>query len=409
LVGSVSCPDGGMSDSNHAILLTLPEALTWAKSREPPTALRVLLAMLHQLCRSGRVRALGRPSRGPSDASVPIPASEWVDLWFDSDGEKLRCTDLFLGILPRRRAWTSVQFSQVDLAREWPRVDDAADAVERARMCWWARERQTQNVRERSRQEWIDNFVDKQRRIRRWISFEEIADVCARTAAPASTTEEDDVRSLAYRRLLVSFSRGEFERDGKSQVLMLMPNRYVSIPPHRLTSEYLQGMMNAYGASDFTSDSGLVSDHLRFCWLPCTFCKEWFERHFLEWPNALNPQADTVPIPPERRETQTELEILQPPAPSGRTHQKGQRGRRPGSGSIDDRQALRDMLRLLASGEAPSVNAAADQVAPSRIVKRTGTEASAAARLRRKFANQFGTCPHSGKTWRDIADELQPK
>ena len=116
-----------------------------------------------------------------------------------------------------------------------------------------------------------------------------------------------------------------------------------------------------------------------------------------------------VPVPPESRETITEPEILQPPVPSARGPQKGRPGRKPGSGSFDDRQALWEMLRVLANGDEPSVNAAARRVAKSGTVKKTGSKESLMRRLRTKFATEFGTSPFPGQTWKDIEDELKPK
>jgi hypothetical protein len=67
------------------------------------------------------------------------------------------------------------------------------------------------------------------------------------------------------------------------------------------------------------------------------------------------------------------------------------------------------MLRLLANDKAKSVHAAARCIVASDIVKRIGSGESAVNRLRRKFAARFGTEPPSGKTWRDIALELDSK
>jgi len=122
-----------MSDPDHARFCTLPEALAWGPKRDPPDAFSDFLWTLYELCRSGRVHAVGRrlewtlkSSNGeevarrasmvpqPSDLSEPIPVGEWEDLHFDSDGQKLRTEDLF-SISRERRAWTHVQFSRDDL------------------------------------------------------------------------------------------------------------------------------------------------------------------------------------------------------------------------------------------------------------------------------------------------------
>jgi hypothetical protein len=332
-----------------------------------------------------------------------------MELYFDSDGEKLRSEDLFSGFLHRRRTWISVQFSQADLVREWPKAGAAAFVRELASRYRDQRDPGRRYDRERSRREWIDRFAAKQRQIRRWIPFVEIGDVCARAAALASFVEEREARDLAYRRLVESISRGEFEKNGKSQILMLVPRLHVPIPSHRLTEEYFQGIVNAYGISDFSNDSELVIDQLRYCWVPSELCREWFERHHLAWPGAFNPQVHTVPVPRENRESVTEPEILQPPTPPARAPQKGRPGRLPGSGSFDDSQALREMLRVLANGDELSVHAAARLVAESGTVKKTGSQKSLVSRLRKKFATKFGTSPRSGETWRDIEDELKSK
>jgi hypothetical protein len=80
-------------------------------------------------------------------------------------------------------------------------------------------------------------------------------------------------------------------------------------------------------------------------------------------------------------------------------------GRKKGSGAIDDAPRLRAMLDLLVKGQAPSVHDAARKIAASM----SGTSQSRDAdinRLRGKFAKAYGTEPSEGKTWRDVAAEL---
>jgi hypothetical protein len=55
------------------------------------------------------------------------------------------------------------------------------------------------------------------------------------------------------------------------------------------------------------------------------------------------------------------------------------------------------MLRVLANGDEPSVNAAARLVAGSETVKKTGSNESLVSRLRRKFATKFGTTLPRGR------------
>jgi hypothetical protein len=84
----------------------------------------------------------------------------------------------------------------------------------------------------------------------------------------------------------------------------------------------------------------------------------------------------------------------------------GKRGRKTGSGSIDDSGRLRAMLRFLAAGVAPSVLDAARRVAESIMESSQSREADT-ARLRGKFAKYHGTEPPTGKTWADVEAELK--
>jgi hypothetical protein len=161
--------------------------------------------------------------------------------------------------------------------------------------------------------------------------------------------------------------------------------------------------------SDFTNDSRLVREKLLFCWLPTGLCREWFERHHLIWPDDFNAQGQMVGVLPRSPEAIPKAEISDPQVPDAVAPKKGRRGRKPGSGSFDDGEALREMLQLLAIGEAASINAAARHVAPLDTVRKTGTEESAARRLGKKFADKYGTDLPSGKTWSDIEGELKIK
>jgi hypothetical protein len=208
-----------MCDPDHAASWTLSEALTWGQRRDPPDAFEDFLITLHGLCGSGRVQAFGRRQTGSRYGSLlPIPAADWTESYFDSDGEKLRSGDLFLGILHKRLAWTSLRFSEADLIREWPPTGAAAFATKQADNYWRERfsSRSERSIRERRRREWIDRFVVKQQQIRRWIPFVDIADACAKAASPVTITEVGEARALAYRRLVESIAKGEFERNGRS-------------------------------------------------------------------------------------------------------------------------------------------------------------------------------------------------
>jgi len=263
--------------------------------------------------------------------------------------------------------------------------------------------------RERWRREWIDRFFKRQQQARRWISFVEIADMCARAASPVSIAAEEEARALAYPRLVESTWRGEFERNGRSRVLLLLPDPVVSVPHHRLANDYLRMMIDAYGVTDFTSASRLVKELLWFCWLPRESCRRWFKRHGLAWPDAFDAHEQTLNPQAESHEKQSRSELQEIPEPITVAPPKGRRGRKPGSGSFDDDQALQEMLQLLGDNRAAFVNAVAQAVVAAGKATKTGTDSSVAGRLRRKFASGIGTKPPEGKTWTDVALKLQSK
>jgi hypothetical protein len=113
--------------------------------------------------------------------------------------------------------------------------------------------------------------------------------------------------------------------------------------------------------------------------------------------SASTHQASAAPnnvVPPHSEPTAAEAH----PVPRGRP------GRKPGSGSIDDEEALRKMVKLLAAGEARSVLAASERVAGEG--KPIQSHAANMGRLRRKFAKRWGTDPPEGKTWAEFDQEL---
>jgi hypothetical protein len=396
----------------------LPEVLAWGQDRDPPDVFADVLATLHALCLSGDVHAIGYRCEAPKCAGravagsattvdrpietlEPIPADNWTELYFDSDGERLRSEDLFSGILRRRRAWTSVRYSQADLVKRWPKAGSRAfvkAAADRYRSDW--EQKPTQPVaRSAWRGKWINRFADRQRLARRWIPFVDIADICARAASPASIAAEEEARALAYRRLAESIWRGEFERAGGSQVLLLHSHPR---KPVRLTHDYFHTMIDTYGATDFTSNSLLVREILRLCWLPRDLCRQWFAYHGFAWPDALNTDKTFSPrLESHEKEPKVSLgdgELLaskkehpiEAKQPSDSRRRAG--GRQPGSGEIDDNEHVSEMLRLLAAKKAASVFAAAGQIADQV----TGiSKAAKQRRLARKFKKKFGiTNPH---------------
>jgi hypothetical protein len=83
---------------------------------------------------------------------------------------------------------------------------------------------------------------------------------------------------------------------------------------------------------------------------------------------------------------------------------RGKRGRKRGSGEIDDRKPLEDMLRLFAAGRTNAMRDAARQVADGA----TGNSLdSKLARLAGKFSKRFGAEPPDGKTWANVLETYE--
>lgn len=109
------------------------------------------------------------------------------------------------------------------------------------------------------------------------------------------------------------------------------------------------------------------------------------------------PGQPTAPV--EAPEQPTAEEELVPKS-------RGHGGRRKGSGEIDDTAPKAEMIRLLASGEAKTAWEAAGKVAGSAPGQ---SFCSTRTRIYGKFRGQYGVDPPLGKTWSDIARELNSK
>jgi hypothetical protein len=121
-------------------------------------------------------------------------------------------------------------------------------------------------------------FRQRQRRRRQWLSFDEIADWCARI--PRSLRRDEAVRAQAYADLQEAMLAGEFGHGADSRV------RYFQLDPgpikarRQLEPERLRIWLDFYGAND----SVIITEIFSRCWLPRDLARRWFERHGLSWP-----------------------------------------------------------------------------------------------------------------------------
>jgi hypothetical protein len=128
-------------------------------------------------------------------------------------------------------------------------------------------------ARDQRRASFIERFAIAARRRspRRWCSFKEVADWCARERGGSLRNEER--RKAAYRDLVSALLEGKFEKNDRSHVLYLAPE----IPsadfrePTRLATDWARELLSFYQHDDFI---GLVLDH---CWSTHDLCRRWFE------------------------------------------------------------------------------------------------------------------------------------
>jgi hypothetical protein len=72
--------------------------------------------------------------------------------------------------------------------------------------------------RRKWRRDWIAKFAARQHDARRWISFVDLSDWCARSTTATSLNNEAETREAAYHRHTDSIRKGEFERNGGSKI-----------------------------------------------------------------------------------------------------------------------------------------------------------------------------------------------
>lgn len=271
-----------MSDIDRATWLTLVEVVEWGQSRDQPELFRSFLVTLYDLCRSSRVRARGRRWT-TRDAVQAIPASEWGDLWFDSDGQRFRSHDLRSGI-EGRRAWTEIQFSRDDLIAHWPQTGGAAG--EKALADQYRAKRDWALRRTEWRRQWIERFAGRQRVARQWIALPEIADWCARSVTGADAAAEERARTLAFQRLDQSARNGEFEREGTDR-----SPREGTIRPKQSKILYLDPLVTASGHTagcrlthEPLAQLLSIRDVAAGCWLPRELARQWLAAHGYSWP-----------------------------------------------------------------------------------------------------------------------------
>jgi hypothetical protein len=155
----------------------------------------------------------------------------------------------------------------------------------------------------------FERFADRQRQVRAWINFADIADYCARE--DGSIAPDETKRALAFDTLAQSLLNGEFDQNGRSQVLFF--NHCTK--KARLTREDLRDIV----AGDYDGARGLLA-YLPHCWARRETIERWLENHRLPVPSWLAPAPSHTRAPSLAERTAIELSKM---FPDGKPAMKG--------------------------------------------------------------------------------------
>ncbi len=114
---------------------------------------------------------------------------------------------------------------------------------------------------------WIARFTERQRVIRKWINFAEIAEWCSKD--DQSIVPKKEKRKAVFD-ALTDLLAGEFEENGRSLVLYLNPE----ITKFRMNRESIQEVITY----DYDGDEGR-SQYLSHCWIPRRLFEQWRIKH----------------------------------------------------------------------------------------------------------------------------------
>ena len=132
---------------------------------------------------------------------------------------------------------------------------------------------------ERRRLAFIHRFTKRQRQLRHWVGFSDIA--LWASHAPGDALSDKARFYRTYIDLFETMRAGDFNLANRSKVLCLQP-RSKAI---RLTAMHLDEAIAIFG---FT-DSELIKGYLSRCWIPRALAADWFKRRNLPLPEHLFP------------------------------------------------------------------------------------------------------------------------
>jgi hypothetical protein len=221
----------------------------------------------------------------------------------------------------------------------------------------------------------IERFTKIQRDKREWISFAEIAEYCSEESG---VVPNEVARETAYEKLLADLLEGDFEENGRSQVLYLHPYTTKA----RMTREWLIGLLEFKDADRAT----IISQYLANCWMRRVFVERWLAKYRMEprpqrfEPKRQTPSATTQPSVSQVHNTVTQPVIIHTVSDPPRKRRYG-----PESGTLrryeDADRALFPELERIMVEEQKSRSAAALELAQAGEVKGFGTAQSRGKRL----------------------------
>jgi hypothetical protein len=192
--------------------------------------------------------------------------------------------------------------------------------------------------RDRRAQQWrevrIKRFTEHQRCVGEWINFADIAEWCSRE--DSSILPNEQKRVAAFETLQRDLLAGEFEENGRSQVLFLHP----AVAKARMTRSSL------IEAAEYNYDGKHGRSYAAHCWIRREMAERWFQNHRLSLPPWFTPCVPrevpdvSATIPPQPAST-----ITSPPKVEARNENRV-RKRGPRSAKLERvKEAMRADIR----------------------------------------------------------------
>jgi len=215
-----------------------------------------------------------------------------------------------------------------------------------------------------------------ERLTKKLINLAEIAESCSEVSG---IVPNELARDAAYKKFQSDLLEGDFEKNGRSQILYFHPNS----PKVRMTPDWLKRMIETH------RDQTIInSQYLAHCWVPPEYCDRFFAKHRIQpCPERFEPKC---PIPPTTTsQSLSQDRKAEPVIAKGVGHSASDAVRKkrfgPEPGKVrryetGDRALYPELERIRAEKQ-KSLSAAAFELAEAGQIKGSGTAQSRARRL----------------------------